>query len=223
MDGSPLGKLAPELRNRIWSFLVPTEERIELSNSIYHRDPTGFRSTQKIPRSLLLTCKQVHNEIAGLLYCSNTYRIIADSVGHAQVLLGYLKARRGLEDVRKVVVLSRHEYALGRVSESRLARRTQWTIARLPEMRSSVEYLEHFAWEFVLPPDVSPRQRGPPVLKLLIDVFDYENALSKAAAQVQDLIARFEADGETEQVARWKAMVQDLGLYDSQSEQADKS
>lgn len=116
----------------------------------------------------------------------------------------------------------RHEFLFALMSESGLARKVQRTIARLPEMRSSMEDFEHLAWEFVLPPDVCPRQRGPPVLKLLIDVFDYEKSLSKAAARVQDLIAKLAAKGQTEQVARWNAMAQDLGLCGSGTQETGK-
>lgn len=91
-NNSRLLKLPAELRNRIWSLVVPVDESITPSRSldIYEtsmnpnadqkvvldssRRGKRYRESSK-SRSILLVCRQIHNEASNLLYSANIFQI----------------------------------------------------------------------------------------------------------------------------------------------------
>ncbi|PPJ60798.1 hypothetical protein CBER1_02307 [Cercospora berteroae] len=80
MEASRLGKLAPELRNRIWEYAVAQDEPIKLSVFVV---PDRVRCKPQSPNItwVFKTCKQIHEECATMFYANNTFIVESDDFG----------------------------------------------------------------------------------------------------------------------------------------------
>ena len=84
MEASPFGKLPAELRNNIYELVLPRNDTLKI-HSIYRRrgareNVVDFLYSRKNINALLLTCKRIRRDCAGLFYANNTFRIT--SSGH---------------------------------------------------------------------------------------------------------------------------------------------
>lgn len=90
MDASPLNRLAPELRNRIFELALSQQLPIRITNHIRDSRKSGLLRFEKSdryggkfyksplqPTALTRTCKQLHSETARLFYALNWFIISA--------------------------------------------------------------------------------------------------------------------------------------------------
>ena len=83
MDDSPLGKLPPELRNRIYTFAMSEGKTITFAPQSANMKQTMLKPIapeHQPPQGLSLaaTCRQMRQECSALFYASNDFAIIHD-------------------------------------------------------------------------------------------------------------------------------------------------
>ena len=84
MDRSPLAKLAPELRNRIYEIVLKSEKPLKISLPVRGHKRSTRNSSRKLPTllSLVATCREVRDEALQMLYASNEFEIQTDHHAH---------------------------------------------------------------------------------------------------------------------------------------------
>ena len=77
MDGSPFGKLPPELRNRVYELVLANNEVFEITTTAFGPDFARPRSTPQYvkmhPVAMTVTCKKMRAECTQLFYSGNTF------------------------------------------------------------------------------------------------------------------------------------------------------
>ncbi|CAK1363561.1 hypothetical protein CB0940_04395 [Cercospora beticola] len=161
-----------------------------------------FRSYQPMSMSLLRTCKQIHNEATGLLYCGTTFSIEPSSVESAEVHLNKLTTNEGMQRVKRVVIRAWTTYDHEREKHVFDRKILKGMIANLGKLRSFAGKFEQLTWELQV-------QDG---IELKIDVFDYESSLAKTIAGARKTIAKTAADGDKKWAACEEKFLSELGL-----------
>ncbi|KAK3716981.1 hypothetical protein LTR37_006036 [Vermiconidia calcicola] len=64
MENSPFGRLAPELRNKIWALAVKKGE------------PIGIDAYDDLEPPITKVCRQIRNECRGMFYAENDFEAI---------------------------------------------------------------------------------------------------------------------------------------------------
>lgn len=92
MDHSPLARLPPELRNKIYEIALTQEKPV----ARFHPYISRARDHCTHRLALTRTCKQIHAESSQLFYSCNTFKLIAQSSdGKALTCLDSLVSRLG--------------------------------------------------------------------------------------------------------------------------------
>ncbi|CAK1363560.1 hypothetical protein CB0940_04396 [Cercospora beticola] len=191
MEESRLGKLAPELRNRIWESAVTQDVLIRLSTLIR---PNCISYLWRRPDVswVFKTCKQIHVECADMFYDNNTFHVDANTFGTCtDNPLTMLATRdgpktknltmRGFDDFPLPVGSSLHDnLAYGQmIAEAIQELEPEKLLALAPNLR-------HLSWQVTIYKGVT----------LDVDLRHYRESLRMNVAKAREVVADWKQTGD---------------------------